>query len=189
MAEGLGQEPPIGSLEEDFALRYTQSNQGVLSVRMATTESCVSAIHRCARATSKLAGRLGKRSEALSELLSKASQPRLPRRSAADPQDQQGNKRLATEVVASNVVLLGGGSRREDHHDQGAVGHSGRDNSYGAHDGVPGTTPSNLSCARAWRRLDASRPGRHLVYLGRAARVLARAGACGRGSALSPATP
>jgi single-strand DNA-binding protein len=140
MAEGLNRVTLIGNLGQDPELRYTQSNQGVLSVRIATTESYFdnNTKERKERTEWHSVIIWGKRGEALNKLLSKGSriciEGRLQTRSW---EDQQGTKRYSTEVVASNVVLLGGGSRREDHHDQGPADHGGAYD--GTHDNEPGT--------------------------------------------------
>jgi single-strand DNA-binding protein len=111
MAEGLNRVILIGNLGQDPELRYTQANQGVLSVRMATTESYFdnNTKERKERTEWHSVVVWGKRGEALNKILSKGSricvEGRLQTRSW---EDKQGNKRYTTEVVANNLILLGG---------------------------------------------------------------------------------
>lgn len=111
MAEGLNRVILIGNLGQDPELRYTQSGQGVLSLRMATTESYFdnNTKERKERTEWHSITVWGKRGEALNKILSKGSrlcvEGRLQTRSW---EDKSGNKRYTTEVNANNVVLLGG---------------------------------------------------------------------------------
>lgn len=111
MAEGLNRVTLIGNLGQDPELRYTQSNQGVLSLRMATTESYfdTNTKERKERTEWHTVIIWGKRGEALNKILSKGSriciEGRLQTRSW---EDKQGNKRYTTEINANNVILLGG---------------------------------------------------------------------------------
>jgi len=111
MAEGLNRVTLIGNLGQDPELRFTQSNQGVLSLRIATTESYFdnNTKERKERTEWHSIVVWGKRGEALNKILSKGSriciEGRLQTRSW---EDKTGGKRYTTEVVASNVILLGG---------------------------------------------------------------------------------
>lgn len=111
MAEGLNRVILIGNLGQDPELRYTQSNQGVLSLRMATTESYFdnNTKERKERTEWHSIVIWGKRGEALNKILSKGSricvEGRLQTRSW---EAKDGGKRYTTEVVANNVILLGG---------------------------------------------------------------------------------
>jgi single-strand DNA-binding protein len=111
MAEGLNRVILIGNLGQDPELRFTQSGQGVLSIRMATTESYfdTNTKERKERTEWHTVVIWGKRGEALNKILSKGSriciEGRLQTRSW---EDKTGNKRYSTEVNANNVVLLGG---------------------------------------------------------------------------------
>ena len=111
MAEGLNRVILIGNLGQDPELRFTQSGQGVLSIRMATTESYFDANskERKERTEWHTVVVWGKRGEALNKILSKGSricvEGRLQTRSW---EDKNGSKRYTTEVNATNVVLLGG---------------------------------------------------------------------------------
>lgn len=111
MADGLNRVILIGNLGQDPELRYTQSNQGVLSLRMATTESYFdnTTKERKERTEWHTVVVWGKRGEALNKILSKGSriaiEGRLQTRSW---EDKTGSKRYSTEVNAQNVILLGG---------------------------------------------------------------------------------
>jgi single-strand DNA-binding protein len=111
MAEGLNRVTLIGNLGQDPELRFTQSNMGVLSLRMATTESYFDTTtkERKERTEWHTVVVWGKRGEALNKILSKGSriciEGRLQTRSW---EDKQGNKRYSTEINAQNVILLGG---------------------------------------------------------------------------------
>lgn len=111
MSEGLNRVILIGNLGQDPELRYTQSGQGVLSLRMATTESYFdnTTKERKERTEWHSVTVWGKRGEALNKILSKGSricvEGRLQTRSW---EDKQGSKRYTTEVVANNLILLGG---------------------------------------------------------------------------------
>jgi len=129
MAEGLNRVILIGNLGQDPELRFTQSNMGVLSLRMATTESYfdTNTKERKERTEWHTVVVWGKRGEALNKILSKGSrlciEGRLQTRSW---EDKQGNKRYSTEVNAQNVILLGG---RGEGGGGGGAGGGGR--SYG----------------------------------------------------------
>ena len=114
MAEGLNRALLIGNLGQDPELRYTQSGQAVLSLRLATNESYVNRDgERQDRTEWHSVVVWGKRGEALSKILSKGRQifveGRLQTRSWEDKQG--GGKRYATEIVANEIILLGGGGR------------------------------------------------------------------------------
>jgi single-strand DNA-binding protein len=112
MAEGLNRVILIGNLGQDPELRFTQSQQGVLSLRMATTESYFDTNTKERKERTEWHSVIvwGKRGEALNKILSKGSriavEGRLQTRSWEDKNG--GGKRYATEVVANNVILLGG---------------------------------------------------------------------------------
>lgn len=112
MAEGLNRVILIGNLGQDPELRFTQSQQGVLSIRMATTESYFDKESNQRKELTEWHSVIvwGKRGEALNKILSKGSriaiEGKLKTRSWDDKNG--GGKRYATEIVANNVVLLGG---------------------------------------------------------------------------------
>lgn len=125
MADGLNRTILIGNLGQDPELRFTQSNQAVLSIRMATTESYFDTNTKERKELTEWHSVVvwGKRGEALNKILSKGSriaiEGRLKTRSWEDKNG--GGKRYQTEVVASNVILLGG--RNEGASNRGGGGH------------------------------------------------------------------
>jgi single-strand DNA-binding protein len=139
MAEGLNRVILIGNLGQDPELRYTQSNQGVLSLRIATTESYFdnNTKERKERTEWHSIVIWGKRGEALSKILNKGSriciEGRLQTRTW---EDKQGAKRYTTEVVANNVILLGG--RGEGGGAGGGAGGAARGGSAGGGGFDPG---------------------------------------------------
>jgi single-strand DNA-binding protein len=134
MADGLNRVILIGNLGQDPELRFTQSGQGVLSLRMATTESYFdnTTKERKERTEWHTVVVWGKRGEGLNKILSKGSriciEGRLQTRSW---EDKSGNKRYTTEVNANNVLLLGG--RGEG----GGGGGGGGGGQRGGHDPGP----------------------------------------------------
>ncbi len=110
MSEGLNRVILIGNLGEDPTLRYTQSNQAVLNIRMATTESYYDdkKKERVERTEWHTVILWGKRAEALNKFLGKGDrlcvEGRLQTRSY---EDKEGTKRYNTEIQAANVILLG----------------------------------------------------------------------------------
>lgn len=128
MAEGINQVFLIGNLGQEVELRYTQSNMGVLTLRMACTESYFDSDTKERKERTEWVSVVcwGKRGEALSKFLHKGSKiavvGRLQTRSW---EDKQGVKQYRTEVVANNVVLLdskqgggaGGGERNRKQSD------------------------------------------------------------------------
>ena len=110
MAEGLNRATLIGNLGTEPELKYTQSGQAVLRLRLATSESYVNrAGERQQRTEWQTVIIWGKRGEALNNILSKGrsicAEGRIQYR---DWEDKDGNKRTSTEIVANNIVLLGG---------------------------------------------------------------------------------
>lgn len=110
MAEGLNRVMLIGNLGADPELRYTQGNQPVLSMRLATTESFNNRAGERQERTEWHAITLwGKRAEALSKFLSKGERIFVEGRiQYRQWEDRDGNKRWSTDIVANNVILLGG---------------------------------------------------------------------------------
>ena len=151
MSEGLNRVILIGNLGQDPELRYTQSGQGVLSLRMATTESYFdnTTKERKERTEWHSVTVWGKRGEALNKILTKGSricvEGRLQTRSW---EDKQGSKRYTTEVVANNLILLGGrgeggGARGGGgSHDPGPGPGAGDD--FGGHDSGGGSNDDDI---------------------------------------------
>jgi len=114
MAEGLNRVTLIGNLGADPELKYTQGGQGVLRLRLATTESYVNrAGERQQRTDWHTVNVWGKRGEALNNILSKGRSICVEGRiQYRQWEDKDGNKRNSTEIVAQNIVLLSGGGGR-----------------------------------------------------------------------------
>ena len=109
MAEGLNRVYLIGNLGQNPELRFTQSNQPVLSLRLATNE-------RFKNRDGEWQDRTewhtivvwGRRAEGLSKILSKGSQLCVEGRlQTRNWEDRQGQKRYTTEIVAREIILLG----------------------------------------------------------------------------------
>jgi single-strand DNA-binding protein len=111
MAEGLNKVILIGNLGADPELKYTQGNQAVLRIRLATTESYMNkAGERQQRTEWHTVILWGRRAEALSKILSKGRSICVEGRiQYRQWDDREGNKRYSTEINATNVLLIGGG--------------------------------------------------------------------------------
>jgi single-strand DNA-binding protein len=111
MAEGLNRVMLLGNLGADPELRFTQSGQAVLNMRLATTESYLDRNKvRQERTDWHNVVLWGKRGEALAKFLTKGTTIFVEgglRTSSYD--DKEGNKRYKTEIHATNIVLAGRG--------------------------------------------------------------------------------
>ena len=116
MAEGLNKVILIGNLGADPELKYTQGNQAVLRIRLATTESYMNkAGERQQRTEWHTVILWGRRAEALSKILSKGRSICVEGRiQYRQWDDREGNKRYSTEINATNILLIGGGGGRRD---------------------------------------------------------------------------
>ncbi|HKP60404.1 MAG TPA: single-stranded DNA-binding protein [Polyangiales bacterium] len=138
MAEGLNRVILIGNLGQDPELRFTQSQMGVLQLRMATTEVYFDSTTKEKKERTEWHTVVvwGKRGEGLNKVLSKGSricvEGRLQTRSW---EDKQGNKRYSTEINAQNVLLLGG--RGEGRGEAGGGGGGGGGGGRGGFDQGP----------------------------------------------------
>ncbi len=119
MAEGLNRVTLFGNLGADPELRFTQSGQAVLNLRLATTESYLDRDkQRKERTDWHNVVIWGKRGEALSKILTKGSRLLVEgsiRTSSYEGND--GQKKYKTEINARNVILAGskpgGGEQRQ----------------------------------------------------------------------------
>jgi len=113
MADGLNRVMLLGNLGADPELRFTQGGQGVLNMRIATTESYLDKNKvRQERTDWHNVVVWGKRGEGLAKVLTKGSSVFVEgslRTSSYD--DRDGNKRYKTEVIANNIILAGGRGR------------------------------------------------------------------------------
>jgi len=132
MAEGLNRVMLLGNLGADPELRFTQSGQAVLNMRLATTESYLDKNKvRQERTDWHNVVLWGKRGEALAKFLTKGTTIFVEgglRTSSYD--DKEGNKRYKTEIHASNIILAGrgrgGGSGSGGEMGEGPGGGGGR---------------------------------------------------------------
>lgn len=113
MADGLNKVMLIGNLGQDPEVRYTQSSQAVMSMRIATSETFNNRDGvRQERTEWHSVVLWGKRAEALGKFLTKGTklyvEGRLQTRTW---DDKQGNKRYTTEINAQEIILLGGGNK------------------------------------------------------------------------------
>jgi len=113
MSEGLNKAVLIGNLGSDPELKFTQGGQAVLRFRLATTESYPGKTgEREERTEWHTIVVWGKRAEPLNRILSKGRtvwvEGRIQTRSW---EANDGSKRYATEINASNVGLVGAGTR------------------------------------------------------------------------------
>jgi single-strand DNA-binding protein len=138
MAEGLNRVMLLGNLGADPELRFTQSGQAVLNMRLATTETYLDRDKvRKERTDWHNVVVWGKRAEALGKILNKGSSIFVEGSlRTSSYEDRDGNKRYKTEVVANNILLTGGRGRSsagmEDTAGEGGYGgRSANDGGYG----------------------------------------------------------
>jgi single-strand DNA-binding protein len=122
--DGLNRVMLLGNLGADPELRFTQSGQAVLNMRLATTETYLNKDkERVERTDWHNVVVWGKRGEALAKILTKGSSVFIEgslRTSSYD--DKEGNKRYKTEINANNIILTGrgkGGGGEALEHDGG----------------------------------------------------------------------
>jgi single-strand DNA-binding protein len=103
----------LGNLGADPELRFTQSGQAILHLRLATTESFLDKDKvRRERTDWHSVVVWGKRGEALGKILTKGSSVFVEGRiQTSSYDDREGVKRYKTEIVANNIVL---GGKRSD---------------------------------------------------------------------------
>ena len=112
----------VGNLGANPELRYTQGQQAVANLRIATTERWTDKSGQKQEATEwHRVVVWGKQAEIVGQYLTKGRQVYVEGRIRTRQwQDQSGQKRFTTEIVAQNVQMLGGrGGERGD--DMGAT--------------------------------------------------------------------
>ena len=116
----------IGNLGANPELRYTQGQQAVANLRLATTEKWTDKNGQRQEATEwHRVVVWGKQAEIVGQYLTKGRQVYIEGRIRTRQwQDQQGQKRYTTEIVAQNVQMLGG---RGDGASRGPGGAGGDD--------------------------------------------------------------
>lgn len=110
MAQGLNKVFLMGNLGQEPELRYTKSGESILRLRLATNEVYINKNNEKTEKTEwHTIIMWGKRGEALNNILQKGKQIFVEGRlQTRQWEDNQGNKKNATEIVASNIILLGG---------------------------------------------------------------------------------
>ena len=119
----------MGNLGSDPELKYTTTNQAVLRIRLATTETYVDKQGQKHDRTEWHSVQVwGKRGEALNRILSKGARIIVEGRISYRSWDDQatGQKRYATDIVATDIHLAGG-TRRDGSQDRGSGGGGGRE--------------------------------------------------------------
>jgi single-strand DNA-binding protein len=107
----------VGNLGANPELRFTQGQQAVANLRIATTEKWTDKNGQKQEATEwHRVVVWGKQAEIVGQYLTKGRQVYVEGRIRTRQwQDQQGQKRYTTEIVAQNVQMLGGrGERSQD---------------------------------------------------------------------------
>jgi single-strand DNA-binding protein len=104
----------IGNLGANPELRYTQGQQAVANLRLATTEKWTDKSGQKQEATEwHRVVVWGKQAEICGQYLTKGRQVYIEGSIRTRQwQDQQGQKRFTTEIVARNVQMLGGRGER-----------------------------------------------------------------------------
>jgi len=104
----------IGNLGANPELRYTQGQQAVANLRLATTEKWTDKSGQKQEATEwHRVVVWGKQAEICGQYLTKGRQVYIEGSIRTRQwQDQQGQKRFTTEIVARNVQMLGRGGER-----------------------------------------------------------------------------
>ena len=117
----------VGNLGRDAELRHTPNGRAVCNFSLATTYRWTDkgSGQRQERTEWHRVDLWGPRGEALQRYLTKGTQIYVEGRLQTDEwNDQSGNKRYTTKIVAQDIELLGGGSR-------GGEGGGGRDMTSG----------------------------------------------------------
>lgn len=111
MSEGLNRAMLLGNIGADPELRFTQGGQGVLNLRLATTESYLDKDQvRKERTEWHNVVIWGKRGEALSKILVKGSSVMIEGGLRTSSYEKDGVKHYKTEIHATEVFLTGGKS-------------------------------------------------------------------------------
>ena len=127
MADGLNRVMLLGNLGADPELRFTQSGQAVLNMRLATTESYLDKDKvRRERTDWHNVVMWGKRGEALAKILTKGSSVFIEgslRTSSYD--NKEGQKVYKTEINANNLIITGRGKGAAGGEHEGGGGYEG----------------------------------------------------------------
>lgn len=115
----------IGNLGKDPEVRYTKNGQAVANFSLATAESWKNAEGKKQERTEwHRVTAWGKLGEICGEYLSKGKQVYIEGRiQTRDWEDNDGNKRQTTEIVANNMTMLGqAGGRNKPANDEDPAG-------------------------------------------------------------------
>lgn len=106
----------LGNLGQNPEVRFTQGGQTVCNLRIATTEKWTDKSGQKQEQTEwHTVVVWGKQAEIVGKYLTKGRQVFVEGRIRTRQwQDQQGQKRYSTEIVAQNVQMLGGRGERAD---------------------------------------------------------------------------
>lgn len=115
MASGVNKVILVGNLGADPELRHTASGQAVCNLRLACSESFKDRDGARQDRTEWVSVTVwGPQGESCAQYLAKGRQVYVEGRlQTREYEDRDGNKRKATDVVASHVVFLGGGGERD----------------------------------------------------------------------------
>src|SRR5262245_535367 len=104
----------VGNLGANPEMRFTQGGQAIANLRIATTERWTDRSGQRQEATEwHRVVLFGKTAEIAGQYLTKGRQVYIEGRIRTRQwQDQQGQKRYTTEIVATNMTLLGGRGER-----------------------------------------------------------------------------
>ena len=104
----------VGNLGANPEMRFTQGGQPIANLRIATTERWTDRAGQKQEATEwHRVVLFGKTAEIAGQYLTKGRQVYIEGRIRTRQwQDQQGQKRYTTEIVATNMTLLGGRGER-----------------------------------------------------------------------------
>lgn len=126
MADGMNRAMLLGNLGADPELKFTQSGEAILNMRLATTESYLDKDkNRQERTEWHSCSLFGKRAEGLAKILSKGSRVMVEGQIRTRQYEKDGEKRYATSINVRELYLCGGngapsGERRYGTTGQGA---------------------------------------------------------------------
>lgn len=129
---GINRAILVGHLGADPELKYTDSGQAVLRMRLATSESWKDKNgERKERTEWHTVVMWGKRAESLARHLGKGQQVGIEGRiQTRQWEDKTGAKRYSTEIVATDLHFLGGG-KSGGQRDSGGYSGGGGEQGYG----------------------------------------------------------
>jgi single-strand DNA-binding protein len=115
MGASVNQVTILGRLGRDPECQYTQGNQAVAHLSVATDESWGKGEERQSKTEWHRVVAWGKLAEICQQFLRKGSQVYVQGRlQTREWEAKDGTKRSTTEIVAANVQFLGGGSQASD---------------------------------------------------------------------------